>query len=207
MSSFPHLFEHWHCIVKKAKFIDIGTVFLYSASMKLESIAIDDIHLDPANVRTHGKKNADALIGSLTRFGQQKPIVINESNIVLAGNGTFQAAKSLGWTHIECVRTELGDMEAVAYAIADNRTAELAEWDKDGLAMVLDQLPDDILLATGFDEKEIAEMVGEMEEKAISEPAVFEPDYLVLISCTDEAEQKRAYKVAKESGFSAKVLD
>lgn len=180
---------------------------MYSAEMKLEKIAVEELHLDPANVRTHGKKNADALIGSLTRFGQQKPIVINEANIVLAGNGTFQAAKALGWTHIECVRTKLEDVEAVAYAIADNRTAELAEWDKDGLAMILDQLPDDILEATGFDASEAASMVDELENKALADPAVFEPDYLVLINCADEAEQKKAYKIARESGFSAKILD
>jgi hypothetical protein len=68
----------------------------------------------------------------------------------LAGNGTLTAAQELGWTEIQIVRTELAGVEATAFAIADNRTAELAEWEEDKLGEVLKSLKD-----SGFDLAEI----------------------------------------------------
>lgn len=100
-------------------------------------VPIDKLHPDPGNVRKHGEKNLTAIKASLLRFGQQKPIVIDAKNIVRAGNGTLEAAKTLGWSHIDCVMSDLVGSELAAFAIADNRTAELAEWDQDGLAKQL----------------------------------------------------------------------
>ncbi len=61
--------------------------------MDVLTIAIDQLHPDPANARRHPQRNLDALMGSLLRFGQQKPLVIDANNIVRAGNGTLAAAK------------------------------------------------------------------------------------------------------------------
>ncbi len=107
--------------------------------MKLTTTKIAELSLDPSNVRKHGRKNLDAIKASLRKFGQQKPIVVDAKGIVLAGNGTLTAAQELGWTEIEIVRTQLEGVEATMFAIADNRTAELAEWD-DKLAEVLASL-------------------------------------------------------------------
>ncbi len=108
---------------------------------------------DPANVRKHSDKNLDAIKASLLRFGQQKPIVIDSSGVVRAGNGTLAAAKALGWAEIDCVESELQGAEATAYAIADNRTAELAEWDEAALTATLQSLEHEdaaLLDAAGF---------------------------------------------------------
>ena len=98
--------------------------------MILETVACDTLSLDPANVRKHSAKNLDAIKASLRRFGQQKPIVVDAKGIVLAGNGTLTAAKALGWKEIQIVRTDLAGVQATAFGIADNRSAELAEWDE-----------------------------------------------------------------------------
>ena len=94
--------------------------------METQSVEINTLLLDPANVRSHDEKNLNAIKASLNRFGQQKPIVVDRLGTVIAGNGTLVAAKSLGWSSINIVKTELSGPDAVAYAIADNRTAELA---------------------------------------------------------------------------------
>jgi hypothetical protein len=73
---------------------------------------------------------------------QHPPIVVAAPGIILAGTGTLTAAKELGWTEIEIVRTQLEGVEATMFAIADNRTAELAEWE-DSLAEVLQKLQAD----------------------------------------------------------------
>ena len=96
--------------------------------MKVKTVPIDEVLQDPANVRIHDTKNLRTIEGSLRRFGQQKPIVIDKDRIIRAGNGTWEAAKAIGWTHIAVVETALDGADATAYAIADNRTSELADW-------------------------------------------------------------------------------
>lgn len=98
--------------------------------MKSKAMLIEDIQADPNNARLHSERNLKAIEDSLARFGQQKPIVVDSSNVVRAGNGTLTAAKSLGWTEIEVVVSDLSEEDMRAFAIADNRTAELASWDE-----------------------------------------------------------------------------
>ena len=130
--------------------------------MKIETIAVAELSLDPSNVRKHSRRNLDAIKASLRKFGQQKPIVVDAKGIVLAGNGTLTAAKELGWTEIQATRTELAGVDATAFAIADNRTAELAEWDEK-LRDVLESLKaeDYPLDEIGFDENELGALVGD----------------------------------------------
>lgn len=143
--------------------------------MNVEIVKIDSLTFDPANVRKHDEKNLAAIKASLNRFGQQKPIVVDASGVVRAGNGTLAAAKALGWKEIRIVRSSLAGSEATAYAIADNRTAELAEWDDDALAQTLAALQiedDELAVATGFDMKEIEALTAptEVDEDEVPEP-------------------------------------
>src|SRR6201996_7638855 len=131
--------------------------------MNIEQLPINTLSPDPANARRHPERNLDQIKASLKRFGQQKPIVVDATNIVRAGNGTLAAAKALGWTTIAAVRSELAKTELTAYAIADNRTAELAEWDN---AVLADTLADIEIGDVGFTAEEIAELSGEVGEAA-----------------------------------------
>lgn len=108
-------------------------------NIKIESVTLDSLTLDPQNARLHGEENLDAIRNSLSRFGQVKPLVVMADGTVIAGNGTLDAARSLGWKKIDIVRIpdDWDRARAMAYAIADNRTAELAEWDNDVLASQL----------------------------------------------------------------------
>lgn len=110
--------------------------------MKLERLQITQLKLDANNARTHDNANLEAIAGSLTQFGQRKPIVISQDNTVVAGNGTLTAAKSLGWKEIEAVRipTDWDADRIKAFALADNRSAELASWDSIRLAEQLIEL-------------------------------------------------------------------
>lgn len=110
-------------------------------------VPVVDLVPDPENARKHSPRNVDAIAGSLRLFGQRRPLVVH-GQVVIAGNGTLEAAKSLGWSHVAITRTPAGWSveQARAYALADNRTAELAEWDDRILA---DQLVE--LDAVGWD--------------------------------------------------------
>jgi DNA modification methylase len=71
--------------------------------------------------------------------------------IVRAGNGTVQAAKALGWSEIAAVVIDDDNATASQFAIADNRTAELAEWDPDVLSTLLGDMDEATRAAVGFD--------------------------------------------------------
>lgn len=155
--------------------------------MKIIRLEVSKLSNDPANARKHNDRNIEAIIASLRRFGQQKPIVVDSSNVVRAGNGTLEAAKRIGWEHVDCVVTDLKSSDAVAYAIADNRTAELAEWDDATLAAELESLQADGLLeATGFSDEELNQLLQGIEIQSDSEqkeqtytnkitPPIYEP--------------------------------
>lgn len=108
----------------------------------LKLVAIDTLTPDPENARTHSERNLDTIKESLREFGQRKPIVVTQSGVVLAGNGTLESAKRLGWIQIATVTVPntWTYEEARAYAIADNRTAELAKWNGTLLSQQLEQL-------------------------------------------------------------------
>jgi ParB-like chromosome segregation protein Spo0J len=123
-----------------------------------EIVEIGLLSADPANVRLHKTRNLRAIMASLARFGQQRPIVADRNGTIRAGNGRYLAAKELGWSHLKVVWTDLAGADATAYAIAANRTAELATWKRPTLAATLEALEDDgIELADiGFTADELA---------------------------------------------------
>jgi hypothetical protein len=98
-------------------------------------VPLDSLTLDPENARSHDARNIEAIAFSLREFGQQKPVVTTRGGIVVAGNGMVEAARSLGWKQIAAVQYPSDDVSAVrAFALADNRTAELSRWDDEALS-------------------------------------------------------------------------
>jgi ParB-like chromosome segregation protein Spo0J len=139
------------------------------------AVACDDLILDPANARRHPEPNLEAIKGSLAIYGQRKPIVANRrTRTVIAGNGTLEAARALGWTHIAAVFTDDDPVTAVGYAIADNRTAELAEWDAEALDRLLGEVRvDDERLQQMFADLAEAEGIAAREAESPMPPQDF----------------------------------
>ena len=122
-------------------------------TLKIESLPIDKLTFDPSNARKHSDVNLSAIAESLKQFGQRKPIVITADNVIVAGNGTVEAARFLGLTDIDVVRVpkDWSADQVKAFALADNRTAELAEWDDKVLQTQLAEL-----LEAGFESCEVS---------------------------------------------------
>ena len=179
--------------------------------MQTIQMALEEVHMDPANVRRHNEKNLQAIMASLKKFGQQKPIVINRKNIVIAGNGTLEAAKALGWLDISVVRTELGDFDATAYAIADNRTAELAEWDDEALMKQLSALDIEdsaLVSAAGFSSEELSKMVdGLIGEEEIKEIMIDEvKEHCLFVTCENEGQLRELFNEFEGRGLEVKLV-
>lgn len=100
--------------------------------MKIEQRKVSSLTPDPQNARKHDARNLNAIKASLEKFQQVKPIVITSQGVVLAGNGTLEAAKQLGWETISVtvVPDSWDYATARAYALADNQTADLSSWDQ-----------------------------------------------------------------------------
>lgn len=143
--------------------------------MQIEQWLIANLTPDPRNARTHDGKNLEAISNSLKEFGQRKPIVITAEGVVLAGNGTVEAAKQLGWTEISVAVTpaDWDYNKARAYALADNRSAELADWDTRVLAEHLVELD-----AEGWDVSILGFEVpaGEIKPEEDDSPLTFDEE-------------------------------
>lgn len=145
----------------------LGTI---SEPLQPLAIDIDELHPDPANARKHNVKNIDAIKASLHAYGQRKPVVVQRQGmIVRAGNGTLEAAKALGWTHLAAVVIDEDNATASQFAIADNRTGELAEWDTETLATLLDGMDDETRELLAFDEKDMRQLMSGLEPADIVE--------------------------------------
>jgi len=172
--------------------------------MKTETVPIESISPDPANARSHGERNLEAIRDSLRAFGQQKPIVVDARGIVIAGNGTLEAAKRLGWTEIAIVRTELDPGQATAFGIADNRTAELAEWDDEVLRSLLDSMDDD--LRDILDCDDISKEIFDKVEPSTRELDLDSIDWRVVVEVRDEDHQREVIEKLEEEGLKCLPL-
>jgi len=104
--------------------------------LKPLAIEVKKLTPDPANAMDHDERSIDEIKSSLVAFGQRKPIVcqVAKSGILIkAGNGTYEAAKQLGWEHIAAVKIKEDNTTATGYAIADNRTAQFGKWNPESL--------------------------------------------------------------------------
>lgn len=135
-------------------------------SLKTEVVSIDNLVHDPDNARKHSERQIKAIATSLKEFGQQRPLVVGPNNVIYAGNGTLEAAKSLGWSEISIIKLPFDDpVKCRAFAIADNRTSDLATWDNESLLDSLTKISDaDLLDAVGYMDSEIDDLKALLEE-------------------------------------------
>lgn len=153
------------------------------------AVPIDSLSEDPTNARFHDERNINAIVASLKTFKQRKPIVVQKQGMVArAGNGTLQAAKQLGWTHIAAVVVDEGNVDAAAYAIADNRSAELAAWDWPGLVENMQELDTEgfDLTLVGWDEGEVANLMEADWSPALKDEDALHSEAKRTITLTNE---------------------
>lgn len=107
--------------------------------------------------------NVEMIAESLARFGQVKPIHVRVSDRqILAGNHTWQAARHLGWEQIAATFDDIDDEDAIAFALADNRTSDLGIYDESALAAMLAEIED--LAGTGYDLSDVQALLDQTAE-------------------------------------------
>lgn len=126
------------------------------------AVPIENLRTLKGNAR---RGDVDAVARSLDVFGQRKPIVARVgTGEVIAGNHTFMAARQLGWDTIAVVWVEDDDTTAKAFALADNRTAELGGYDDELLAAMISEVmeaDEDLLAAASYTADDLAALLAD----------------------------------------------
>lgn len=122
--------------------------------MEIKNLKIHDLKPYEKNPR----KNDEAVqyvAESIKQFGFKVPIIIDKNNVIVAGHTRFKAAKKLGISEVPCIVAEdLTEEQIKAFRLADNKVAEMADWDFDLLFGELDDLLEFDMSAFGFIEEE-----------------------------------------------------
>src|SRR5438132_3507912 len=101
-------------------------------------IAIDKLTPNERNARTHSRKQIRQIADSISTFGFLVPILIDEDGVIIAGHGRHAAAKLLDLKEVPTIKvTGLSQAKRRALALADNRIAASAGWDRQILAVEL----------------------------------------------------------------------
>ncbi len=136
-------------------------------------VPVDRVRPHPNNARTHSKKQVRQIAASIRAVGYAAPVLIDEGNVLIAGHGRLEAAKSLGMLTIPAiVISGLSDAQKRALRLADNRIALNAGWDRERLAIELAVLPDLLIeesldiSVTGFEPAEIDALHADFEDSA-----------------------------------------
>lgn len=96
--------------------------------------ALSDIKPYERNPRIISQAAVDAVARSIQAYGFRQPIVVDKNGVILAGHTRYRAAQQLGMTEVPVVwQTDITDVQARGYRIADNKVAELSTWDRHAL--------------------------------------------------------------------------
>ena len=138
----------------------------------VELVATATLKANLKNARTHSAKQTTQLANIIRRFGFLAPIVVDDQNRIAAGHNRWAAAKQLKMAEVPVIRAAfLSDADFQAFALADNRIAELAGWDEDILAAELKNLFEDgyDLDITGFSTADLDLTITEVDRKPKAE--------------------------------------
>ena len=169
------------------------------------------------NSRLHPEKQVEQIAASMLRFGFTMPILAREDGTIIAGHGRAAAARILvarghqDFAYVPVMTARGWSEEQVrAYVIADNRLAETAEWDHDMLARELAALQVaafDGIGDIGFSAKEIARIVGEVEDRSQdAEPTIGDVKWQVIVTVEGEQAQAALVERLEGEGFQCRML-
>ncbi len=140
--------------------------------MQIELRDIDRVKVYPGNPRINDAA-VDAVAASIREFGFRQPIVVDEAGVIIVGHTRYKAALKMGLKQVPVhVAKDLTPEQVKAYRIADNKTAELAEWNMELLPLELKDLlaADFDLSLLGFDADELAKILDPDGTQGLTDP-------------------------------------
>lgn len=126
---------------------------------------------NPRNSRRHSDEQVAQIAALIEKYGFTRALLIDEGDMIIAGEGRWRAAKLLKLAEVPIMRAVgWSDEEKRAYMIADNKVGENSEWDEDTLRSELEALTIEGFdpMLTGFSEKEIGRLLDEEDKQQIT---------------------------------------
>jgi len=133
--------------------------------MQVQHIPTDKLKPWSRNPRLNDNA-VDAVVNSIREFGFNSPILCDPQFEIIAGHTRWKAALKLGMTSVPVIILKLTEAQKRAFAIADNKTAEIANWDFPELAKLLEELTgsDVNMGAIGFDDGELEAILAQQQD-------------------------------------------
>lgn len=137
------------------------------AMNKIQVNYIDiDIPIPYENNPRYNDNAVDEVANSIKEYGFKNPIVLDKNNVIIAGHTRLKAAKKLGLKQVPTIKADdLTEEQVRAFRLADNKTAELAEWNYDLLEIELDEIPNIDMEQFGFDTSDVFNHDNETDSK------------------------------------------
>lgn len=163
--------------------------------MEIINVSIDKLKPFEDNPKIHPPEQIKKIERSIREFGWTNPVLVTKDNMIIAGHGRIEAAKKLNISEIPVIYIDLPYEKAVAYVLADNKLAELADWDKNKLSELFDDMSLPYIQLGGFDLNEIDKILdtnNESDEFTIEDfefDDLYEPCWFVIRAPIDEYEK------------------
>ncbi len=174
---------------------------------RYEVVTVDRLKTHPRNPR---RGDVAAIAKSIAKNGFYGAVVAQTSTgFILAGNHRFEAAKREGITDVPVVWVDVDDKTARRILLADNKTNDLAGYDDEALAALLDAArSDDDLVGTGYTEDDLEKLLGKMGDDIIesADPEVGAIRYQLVVDCEGEAQQAELLSRLEGEGLKCKPL-
>lgn len=132
--------------------------------MNIITMRLSDMVKPEKNVRIHTEQQLREFERSVKMFGQIRPIVVDENNVILAGNGLYETLLRMGYEEAQVYQyNDLTENQKKKLMIADNKIFSLGIENLDTLNSFLEELQDDLDIP-GFDSDILKQMVSDADE-------------------------------------------
>lgn len=170
--------------------------------MKQLTLKLSELVRPERNIRIHTEKQLEEFERSVRMFGQIRPIVVDEKNTILAGNGLYETLLRMGEEQALVYKYEdLTESQKKKLMIADNKIFSLGIENLDTLNEFLEELNGDLDIP-GFDEEILKQMVADADEvtEKISEYGTLDEEEIQQIKEANEKREKKEQESASEEG-------
>lgn len=170
--------------------------------MKIISMNLAELRVPDRNMRIHSKKQIEEFKRSVQMFGQIRPIVADENNVILCGNGLYMTLKEMGQETVDVYKVAgLSENQKKKLMMADNKIYGLGIDDIDVFDQFINELKDDLDIP-GYDEEILQSMIADAEEitEKISEYGTIDHD---TIETLQENHERKEMKMQQQSEPSA----
>lgn len=171
--------------------------------MKSFTMKLADMKKPEKNVRIHTDQQLREFERSVTMFGQIRPIVIDENNVILAGNGLYETLMRMGKEEAEVYQySDLTENQKKKLMIADNKIFSLGIENLETLNSFLDDLHDDLDIP-GYDSEILRQMVADAEDvtEKLSEYGTLDETEVTAIKEQTERREAKLQPNTGDSGF------